>query len=162
MSADPRAMPSDPPAAIRHSRIRLVTTDLPEIVAEPSDRVRGPEAAARLIAAFIGQKDREHFVVVHLSTQHEPVAVETIAIGHLSAALVHPREVFKGAILANAASIIIGHNHPSGDLTFSPEDRQIWKHIREAGELVGIQVLDFLVVAGTRWCTIVQQGDAGP
>jgi DNA repair protein RadC len=127
MSADPHPTPPDSPPEGRHPRIRLVTTDLPEIVAEPTDRVRGPEAAARLIAEFIGQKDREHFVVVHLSTQHEPVA-----IGHLSAALVHPREVFKGTILANAASIIIGHNHPSGDLSFSPEDRQVWKHIREA------------------------------
>lgn len=139
-------------------RVRLLSTELPGLVSESTTRITGPEAAAQLITSFIGQKDREHFVVVHLSTQNDPIAIETVSIGDLSSALVHPREVFKAAILANAASIVIGHNHPSGHLTPSPEDRAVWRQVKAAGELIGIEVMDFIIVGGNRWYSILQEG----
>ena len=141
----------------RPKRVLLLSTEIPPAVSEPMPRITGPEAAGQLIASFIGQKDREHFVVVHLSTQHHPVAIETVSIGCLSSALVHPREVFKSAVLANSACIVIGHNHPSGDLTPSSEDRAVYRQLREAGKLMGIDVLDFLIVSGTRWKSLMAE-----
>ena len=95
---------------------------------------------------LIGDKDREHFVALHLNARNRVVAAETISIGSLVASIVHPREVFKAAILNNSAGIICGHNHPSGELEPSPEDRDINTRLRAAGRLLGIDVLDFLIV----------------
>lgn len=128
-------------------RVRLVATELTGGVGEPGQKILGPSAAGALLSDLIGSKDREHFVVLHLDSRHCVRAVETIAIGNLLAAIVHPREVFKGAILANSKAIICGHNHPSGDLGPSDEDEKIMDRLKSAGELLGIHVLDFLVVS---------------
>ena len=77
--------------------------------------------------------DREKFIVLHLSTKNEVISYEIVSIGTLNASLVHPREVFKAAILANAASIILCHNHPSGDTQLSQEDIVLNKRLCEAG-----------------------------
>ncbi len=74
------------------------------------------------------------------------ISGEIAAVGHLTAALVHPREIYKGAILQNAAAIICGHNHPSGDLRPSPEDTAIQDRLRSAGQILGVELLDFLIV----------------
>lgn len=76
--------------------------------------VRSPEDGYRLLQQFLGEVDREHFIVVCLDTKNQPTAINVCHIGSLNASLVHPREVMKPAILSNAASIIVGHNHPSG------------------------------------------------
>jgi DNA repair protein RadC len=120
--------------------------------------VRQADDAGRLIASFIGNKDREHFVVVHLSARSAVLSIEIASIGDQTSAIVHPREAFKAAILMNAASIIVGHNHPSGDLTPSPDDRAIYEALIRAGETVGIPVLDFLIVAGPKWHSVVASG----
>ncbi|MCC7142264.1 MAG: DNA repair protein RadC [Candidatus Eisenbacteria bacterium] len=108
--------------------------------------LRGPDAAAAVLARYIGFKDREHFAVLHLDSRHRIRGVEIVAIGTLSAAMVHPREIFKGAILSNAASLICGHNHPSGDPLPSDDDRTIHEKLRKAGELLDIEVLDHIVL----------------
>jgi DNA repair protein RadC len=95
---------------------------------------------------LIGDQDREAFVVVHLNAKHKIVSLEVVAIGTLSATLVHPREVFKGALLANAAAIGLAHNHPSGDPTPSPEDLALTAQLLAAGEVVGVRVLDHIVI----------------
>ncbi|MFO0983235.1 MAG: JAB domain-containing protein [Planctomycetota bacterium] len=95
------------------------------------------------------QKDREHFVVLHLDGRNRVISVETVSVGTLNAALVHPREVWKGAYLANANAIVCGHNHPSGDLTPSFEDAQLLERLKKAGELLGVAIVDFLIVSGT-------------
>lgn len=77
--------------------------------------IRSPEDGYRLLKKFLGEVDREYFVVVCLDTKNQPTAINTCHIGSLNAAIVHPREVLKPAILSNAASILVGHNHPSGD-----------------------------------------------
>lgn len=109
-----------------------------------------------MLAAWIGRKDREHFAVAHLSAQYRVSAIETVAIGILTTALVHPREVFKAAILNNSAAIIVGHNHPSGDLTPSPDDSAVHRGLVAAGELLGIPVLDFVIVHANRWRSLDQ------
>lgn len=105
----------------------------------------GSEAAKEL--ENIKAADREHFVVLCLSARRRVIARETVSIGTLSASLVHPREVFKPAIMANAAAIIIAHNHPSGDFSPSAEDREATKRIMRAGEILGIPLLDHVIVS---------------
>src|SRR5690606_10797019 len=73
--------------------------------------------AARLLQQYLDGADREHFVVLLLDTQNQVIGIHTVTVGTLDASLVHPREVFKTAILANAASVLLAHNHPSGDPT---------------------------------------------
>lgn len=138
----------------RKRQIRLVTMELVPQVAEPSAPVREPEAIAGRLARLVESKDREHFVVFHLDTRHRVRSYEIVSVGSLNAAIVHPREVFKGAILANASAIICGHNHPSGDPTPSEDDHEIHRRLTQAGELLGITLLDSLVVGGGRhWST---------
>lgn len=110
--------------------------------------IRGPDDVAAVVGRKLAKEQREHFLVLLLSARHEVVAVETISIGSLNASIVHPREVFKPAVLASAASIVLVHNHPSGDPEPSDEDIAITKRLVEVGELLGIGVLDHVIVAG--------------
>lgn len=90
--------------------------------------------------------DREAFWVLHLNTQNQIIEKELVSLGTLSCSVVHPREVFKKAILNSAAFIITVHNHPSGNAIPSKEDRGIWKLLNEAGEIIGIKVLDNIII----------------
>ena len=105
------------------------------------------EVLAYLDTLDIASADREVFVVLHLDTRNRVVAHETTSIGSQNASLVHPREVFKAAILKGATSIILAHNHPSGDPAPSKEDIDLTHRLAEAGGLMGIEVLDHVVVA---------------
>lgn len=109
--------------------------------------IKGPQDGADIASRFIGRDDREAFFVMCLNTKNHVVAVHRCHIGSLNASIVHPREVFKSAILNNAASVIVAHQHPSGDITPSMEDINVTKRLAEAGKLLGIEVLDHLVVS---------------
>jgi len=116
------------------------------------DRIKGPVDVARFISVLLDGEPVESFVVVHLSTQHRPISYEIVTRGILDASLIHPREVFRGAILANAAGIILAHNHPSGDPTPSGEDRSVTRQLSKAGKIIGIPVLDHVIVGEDgRW-----------
>ncbi|MGV3616703.1 MAG: JAB domain-containing protein [Fimbriimonas sp.] len=104
------------------------------------------EDAAEALGEHLAHEDREHFAILMLDAKNHLLGIHTVAIGVLTGALIAPREVFKAAILANAASIIVGHNHPSGDPTPSPEDHRVTERLRAAGELLDIPVLDHVVV----------------
>jgi len=107
----------------------------------------------------IAQSDREQFVSIHLDTRHNPLGMEVVSVGSLSASIVHPREVFKAAILNNASSMLLAHNHPSGDPTPSRDDIEITKRLIRAGELMGIDILDHLIVAPvTKWLSMRELG----
>jgi len=106
----------------------------------------GPVDAARILCSYLENEDREHFVSMMLDVKNRVIGIHTVSIGNLNAAIVSPREVFKAAILANAASIIVAHNHPSGDVTPSPEDIQVTKTLQQAGKLLDIEVLDHVIV----------------
>ncbi|PTI47984.1 JAB domain-containing protein [Staphylococcus succinus] len=108
--------------------------------------IKGPQDGADIASRFIGRDDREVFFVMCLNTKNHVVAVYRCHIGSLNASIVHPREVFKSAILNNAASVIVAHQHPSGDITPSMEDINVTKRLAETGKLLGIEVLDHLVV----------------
>ncbi len=113
---------------------------------------------AALLTPDLTKLDREHFVVLHLDAKGRLLSREVVSIGHLTAALVHPREVFKAAILANAASVAFVHNHPSGDPEPSREDLELTRRLFRAGELMGIPVLDHVVVTRNGHCSIAERG----
>ncbi len=114
----------------------------------PADRspIRGPEDVLAHVRD-LPRARREHFVVLLLNARHELERRETVSIGSLNASIVHPREVFLPAILHSAASVVLVHNHPSGDPEPSEEDLSITRRLLEVGELVGIGVLDHVIVA---------------
>ena len=117
---------------------------------EYTKTVRQAADAADIINKFLDGADREHFVVLCLDTKNNVTAINTVHIGDLNSSIVNPREVFKPAILANAASVIVGHNHPSGSVAPSKEDVMITKRLQEAGRILCITVLDHVIVPGDR------------
>jgi DNA repair protein RadC len=108
--------------------------------------ISSPADVDRLLRGRIANLDRENFVVVLLNTKNEVIETSTVSVGTLSASLVHPREVFKPAVRASAASVIVAHNHPSGKVEPSKEDREVTKRLGEAAGIIGIEVLDHIIV----------------
>lgn len=117
-------------------------------VGYPSPRTSLPnsEAVVRSFRTHFATLDREQVVVVLMDSKHKPLGFHVVSTGTLNAALVHPRELFKAAIVANAASVIALHNHPSGDPLPSAEDYAITERLLAAGKLLGIALLDSIVV----------------
>ena len=97
---------------------------------------------------------REHFVVIFLNARNQVIKKEEVAVGTLNASLVHPREVFYGAIGSSAAGVILAHNHPSGDITPSGEDIELTRRMVDAGEIIGIEVLDHIVLGKDRFLSM--------
>ncbi|MFD0957971.1 RadC family protein [Paenibacillus chungangensis] len=120
--------------------------------------IRSPQDAYDYLKDDFMYEQREHFIVIFLNTKNGIVGREVISIGSLSAAIVHPREVMKASIRRSAASIILAHQHPSGDPTPSPEDIQLTKRLVEAGEVCGISVLDHVIVGHHRYVSMKEQG----
>ena len=114
--------------------------------------IDSPEEAAKQLD-FIKDKKQEHFVLLTLDGARRLIQCRTITIGTLTSSLVHPREVFSPAIEDRAASIIIAHNHPSGMLNISEQDREVTTCIKQAGELLGIRLDDHIVVAGDEFAS---------
>lgn len=110
------------------------------------NRVTAPEQAAAAFCALVGNPDREYFVAMLLDNKNRISSIYQVSQGSLNQSFVHPRETFKAAILANSAAIIFVHNHPSGDLEPSREDIAITRRLKEAGEILGINVLDHIIV----------------
>ena len=111
-------------------------------------RIRSSASAYTVLQEYLADTDREHFVILMLDQKNQVIGIHTVSVGSLTASVVHPRETFKAAILANAAAIICGHNHPSGDCQPSREDRTITTRLVEGGKLLGISVLDHIIIGG--------------
>jgi DNA repair protein RadC len=116
--------------------------------------IKGPADAWRLLAPRLEPLDREHFVTILLDAKHQVIDVALVAIGTLNATLVHPREVYKPAVRASAAALVLAHNHPSGDPTPSPEDHALTAQLLAAGEIMGIRVMDHLVIGAGRYVSL--------
>lgn len=109
-------------------------------------KVTNPWDCYKVLRDLLEDEDREHFLVVTLNTKNEINNIITVSIGTLNSAIVHPREVFKSAILSNANKIIIAHNHPSGHIEPSQEDKNITNILVESGEILKIEVLDHIII----------------
>lgn len=120
--------------------------------------VTSPDAAAALLVPAVIGSDRERSVAVLLDTKHRVLEIATVSVGSLDHTFMSPREVFRDALLANAAALVLAHNHPSGDPEPSRDDEQLTRRLVRAGELVGVEVLDHLVTAGERWISLARRG----
>ena len=105
-----------------------------------------PEDVVRLCSAQLRGLDREHFWALALSTKNRLLRMVEVSVGSLNTSIVHPRELFKDAVRVSAASIVVVHNHPSGDPTPSSADLQLTRRLARAGEVLGIEVLDHVVI----------------
>jgi DNA repair protein RadC len=109
-------------------------------------QIRSAVDASTLLHTYLADVDREHFVVLMLDQKNKVIGIHTVSMGSLTASVVHPREVFKPAILSNAAAIILAHNHPSGQPQTSQEDRVLTVRLVTAGKLLGISILDHVII----------------
>ena len=114
-------------------------------------RINSPSDIADIFVNDMKHLDKEYFKVVFLNTKNEVITHETISIGSLNASIVHPREVFNRAIKKSSASIILLHNHPSGNPEPSQEDIGITNRLVEAGKIIGIEILDHIVIGDRRY-----------
>jgi len=110
------------------------------------EAVKSPEDVVQAVAGDLKGKKKEHFLALLLDTRNRLIRTATVSMGSLDSSIVHPREVFKEAIKASAASVIFVHNHPSGDPEPSPDDIELTRRLVEAGKLLGILVLDHVIV----------------
>ena len=111
-----------------------------------SKSINCPKDGADILRQFIGNADRELFVVACLDIKNQVMSLTVAHMGSLNASIVHPREVFKTAILSNAASILVAHNHPSGNPDPSPEDIEVAHRLQKCGDLLGIELIDALTI----------------
>lgn len=134
----------------------LASLELAKRYLVDSDRpvVDSPEKAAALLAN-IRNKKQEHFVCLTLDGANRLIAQRVVTIGTLTASLVHPREVFADAITDRAAGIVVAHNHPSGSLEASQADREVTNRLRQAGELLGIGLVDHIIITKDHFQSII-------
>jgi DNA repair protein RadC len=129
-----------------------------ELRTQYDERISSSQRAYELAKSFIGDRDREYGLVITLDIKLQVNSISVVSIGSIGQAIVHPREVFKTAILHNAASIIFSHNHPSGNLEPSPEDRKITERLVEAGKILGIELLDHIIVSESSYYSFKDKG----
>ncbi len=128
------------------------TTRVREVVLEYRGRalrapgvIREPASAVDLARRIVRDDAREHFLAVYLDGRHRPIGHSVVSIGTATASLVHPREVYQSAVLLGAVSVLLLHNHPSGDPSPSREDSEVTDRLRDAGRILGIRLLDHIV-----------------
>ncbi|MEL6445860.1 MAG: JAB domain-containing protein [Bacteroidota bacterium] len=124
----------------------------------PRVQVNGPCDAFPILREYYRGRDREEFVTLFLNTAAIITGFSVVSVGGLAVSVVEPRQVFKGAILANAASIVCAHNHPSGNPEPSREDVRVTQQLVEAGKLMGIPVHDHLIVTDRAFTSLSQRG----
>jgi DNA repair protein RadC len=120
--------------------------------------IKDPESVVKAIRASIKDKAKEHFKLILLNPRNKIIGISTISIGILNASLVHPREVFKDAITHTAASVVLAHNHPSGDPEPSEDDITITKRLIEAGKILGVEVIDHIIVGKNGFFSFKEKG----
>jgi len=120
--------------------------------------VKTPDDVVGLVRGRLKGKKKEYFLALLLDTRNQLIKVAEISVGSLEGSLVHPREVFKEAISATAASVVFAHNHPSGDPTASEDDIGLTKRLAEVGEIVGIDVLDHIIIGDKNFLSLKREG----
>lgn len=122
-------------------------------------KICSPADAVELGRRFLEECDREQLIVCCLDTKNQPLSVNVVSVGSLNSSIVHPREVFKVAVLSNSASIVVFHNHPSGDVSPSTEDINVTNRLKEAGKLIGIDLIDHISIGSEgKYCSLKEKG----
>lgn len=120
--------------------------------------ITSPDDVKTLVMEDMRYLDREHFKVIYLDRKGGIIVTEDISVGGLHSSIAHPREVFKNAVKRSAAAIILVHNHPSGDPNPSNEDIETTRRLVEAGQIVGIEVLDHVIIGDNKYCSMKSRG----
>lgn len=139
-------------------RFKEITVDLPELKGKQSVTIKSPKDLHQHYHSLFDNQVRERFVVFWLNSANKVVGFEIVSEGILNSSVTHPREVFRGAIVATAASIIIAHNHPSGNTEPSEEDLKVTRQIAESGRILGIPVHDHLIFTDTGYNSLAELG----
>lgn len=152
---------SKKPRAIRFKQIKAVyeTLTIREEITNylpPKERYTSPEQIFSTFR-FLQHETKEYFLTLHLDGKNKIICIDIVSIGSLNQSIVTPRETYKSTLLSSAAAIILIHNHPSGDPAPSREDMEITRRLKEAGELLGIRVLDHIIV-GESYFSFVEGG----
>ncbi len=127
------------------------------IIKDASVRLTGPGESFNLVKKY-AEDEQESFIVIFMDGAHNCIDVKQITKGLLTKTIIHPREVFRPAIMLNSAAIILCHNHPSGNMEPSPEDLDITRRIKEAGEIIGISVLDHMIISKNGFMSMLETG----
>ena len=122
------------------------------------ETVKTPEDVVALVRSRLKSKKKEYFLALLLDTRNQLIRVAEISVGSLDSSIVHPREVFKEAVSASAASVLFAHNHPSGDPEASEDDINLTKRLVEAGEIMGIDVLDHVIIGEQKYLSLKREG----
>lgn len=122
------------------------------------ETAKTPEDVVALVRSRLKGKKKEYFLALLLDTRNQLIRVAEISVGSLDSSIVHPREVFKEAVAASAASVIFAHNHPSGDPEASEDDINLTKRLAEAGEIMGIDVLDHIIIGEQKYLSLKREG----
>jgi DNA repair protein RadC len=129
-----------------------------EVMENKPTKINSPSDCVPLLGDY-RNAETEQFIVITLDGEHKVIETKVISSGILNRAIIHPREVFRSAITDNACSIVIAHNHPSGSLEPSKEDRDITFRLKEAGQLLGIEVLDHIIVSIKGYFSFLEEGE---
>jgi DNA repair protein RadC len=151
-----------PRRPIKFKQIRAImeTLEVREEVAQylQADRRYTAPAQVAEIFSFLHNEVKEHFFTVHLDGKNRILCLDLVSVGSLNQSIVHPREVFKTSLITSAAALLLVHNHPTGDPTPSAEDIAITRRLKEAGEIIGIKVLDHVIVGSEGYLSFVERG----
>ena len=121
--------------------------------------LREASEVAPVLRGLLPDNSREHFLALYLNGAHEVIAYSVVSTGSANSAPVQVREVYQPALIAGALALIVGHNHPSGKTAPSQEDRGVTKRLKEAGELIGIKLLDHLIITDTEYRSFAESGE---
>lgn len=120
--------------------------------------ITSPEGAAAVLVPVLDGADREQCVAALLDTKHQLLDTVTVSVGSIDHTFMAPREIYRDALVANASAVVLAHNHPSGDPQPSRDDEAVTRRLAAAGDLVGVDLLDHLVVAAGRWVSLARRG----
>jgi len=120
--------------------------------------VDSPRAVFQFLAPEIGRAVQERFIALYLNNKNRILAWSTISVGTVCESIVHPRDIFRNALLCNASSIVLAHNHPSGDLNPSREDIETTKRLVECGKTMGIEILDHVIISDISFLSLKETG----
>lgn len=131
---------------------RLETMEINEKI-----KVRNTKDLVPYLADFFKDREQENFAVICLDGRHNTISIQTVSVGTVNQCTVHPREVFRHAIMQNATAIIVSHNHPSDDTQPSDNDIETTKRLYEASQIVGIHFLDHIIISRTDYFSFVEE-----
>ena len=134
---------------VRDGRVPIM--EAPVIIRTPADTLP-------VLEAELGSRSAEVFLALAMNTKNHVIAILPVSQGSLNASIVHPRELFQRAILSNGASLILAHNHPSGDASPSPEDIALTRRLVEAGQLLDIPILDHIILGYGNFYSFKEHG----